>query len=73
MVGPSTQRFQSTSTTAVSGAAERRRERTSLGPGLSPEPALIDSLAAKRCTEAFHVASEPRTMTDPYGVLSYDR
>ena len=44
------------STTAVSGAAKRRAECTSLGPGPKhPEPPLANfSLAAIRRAEAFH-------------------
>ena len=50
------QKFKPTSTTAVSGAAKRRAECTSLGPGPKhPEPPLANfSLAAIRRAEAFH-------------------
>ena len=49
--------LEPTSTTATSGAAKRRAECTSLGPGLkASEPAPTDSiLAAKRRAEALHI------------------
>ena len=59
-------------TAAVSGAAKTRLVHVARPQTQALEPALADSLAAKRRAEALHAASEPRTMTAASCVLSCD-